>query len=126
MPVSISVSICLIAAVLVIIGLFKQRGRSLPSLREYAAEAVSAGSVKIYAVISVSAALLAEVSLIYSCGIIAAVEATSVIVCLLVPVLRQIKENFRAQSHFLCDRSFLTYSFLLESMILRKKYSSSG
>ena len=31
-----------------------------------------------------------------------------------------------AQSHFLCDRSFLTYSFLLESMILRKKYSSSG
>ena len=95
MPVSISVSICLIAAVLVIIGLFKQRGRSLPSLREYAAEAVSAGSVKIYAVISVSAALLAEVSLIYSCGIIAAVEATSVIVCLLVPVLRQIKENFR-------------------------------
>ena len=32
----------------------------------------------------------------------------------------------KAQSHFLCDRSFLTYSFLLESMILRKKYSSSG
>jgi len=35
-------------------------------------------------------------------------------------------ENITAQSHFLCDRSFLTYSFLLESMILRKKYSSSG
>ena len=107
MPVSISVSICLIAAVLVIIGLFKQRGRSLPSLREYAAEAVSAGSVKIYAVISVSAALLAEVSLIYSCGIIAAVAATSVIVCLLVPVLRQIKDsNFPVQNRrkALCDK----------------------
>jgi len=35
-------------------------------------------------------------------------------------------EIIPAQSHFLCDRSFLTYSFLLESMILRKKYSSSG
>lgn len=118
MPVSISVSICLIAAVLVIIGLFKQRGRSLPSLREYAAEAVSAGSVKIYAVISVSAALLAEVSLIYSCGIIAAVEATSVIVCLLVPVLRQIKENFRgcrysSAGNLTADLLLLALSFWL-------------
>ena len=32
----------------------------------------------------------------------------------------------KAQSHFLCDASFLTYSLLLASMILRKKYSSSG
>ena len=31
-----------------------------------------------------------------------------------------------AQSLFLCDASFLTYSLLLASMILRKKYSSSG
>ena len=30
------------------------------------------------------------------------------------------------QSLFLCDASFLTYSLLLASMILRKKYSSSG
>ena len=33
---------------------------------------------------------------------------------------------FMAQSLFLCDASFLTYSLLLASMILRKKYSSSG
>ena len=32
----------------------------------------------------------------------------------------------QAQSLFLCDASFLTYSLLLASMILRKKYSSSG
>ena len=31
-----------------------------------------------------------------------------------------------AQSLFLCDGSFLTYFLLLASMILRKKYSSSG
>ena len=41
-------------------------------------------------------------------------------------ILAMILGVFMAQSHFLCDRSFLTYSFLLESMILRKKYSSSG
>ena len=34
--------------------------------------------------------------------------------------------NNLAQSLFLCDASFLTYSLLLASMILRKKYSSSG
>ena len=34
--------------------------------------------------------------------------------------------NFLAQSLFLCDGSFLTYFLLLASMILRKKYSSSG
>ena len=39
---------------------------------------------------------------------------------------RNLPGIYKAQSHFLCDRSFLTYSFLLESMILRKKYSSSG
>ena len=33
---------------------------------------------------------------------------------------------FSAQSLFLCDGSFLTYFLLLASMILRKKYSSSG
>lgn len=31
-----------------------------------------------------------------------------------------------AQSHFLCDRGFMSYSILLISIILRKKYSSSG
>ena len=34
--------------------------------------------------------------------------------------------KIQAQSLFLCDASFLTYSLLLASMILRKKYSSSG
>ena len=36
------------------------------------------------------------------------------------------RERILAQSLFLCDASFLTYSLLLASMILRKKYSSSG
>ena len=34
--------------------------------------------------------------------------------------------KIKAQSLFLCDGSFLTYFLLLASMILRKKYSSSG
>ena len=37
-----------------------------------------------------------------------------------------IKAKKSAQSLFLCDGSFLTYFLLLASMILRKKYSSSG
>ena len=37
-----------------------------------------------------------------------------------------LSQKLLAQSLFLCDASFLTYSLLLASMILRKKYSSSG
>ena len=40
-------------------------------------------------------------------------------------ILKKILKKM-AQSLFLCDASFLTYSLLLASMILRKKYSSSG
>jgi len=41
-------------------------------------------------------------------------------------VYLSVSSIFLVQSLFLCDASFLTYSLLLASMILRKKYSSSG
>ena len=41
-------------------------------------------------------------------------------------MMEGINNKIKAQSLFLCDASFLTYSLLLASMILRKKYSSSG